>query len=123
MTIFAAALEVPDPAARAACLDRACGGDAALRGRVEALLAAHAGAGRFLEPDPAAIPADPTHLAPGATGAFDPEPRPATDLLTGAHAPDHVGMAVRAEGAPGPAARQVIAGRYTLVEVIGEGGM
>ena len=57
MTIFAEALERTDPAERAAYLDRACGGDADLRRRVEALLAAHAGAGRFLEPD--------------ATGALD----------------------------------------------------
>jgi hypothetical protein len=49
MTIFAEALEQPDPAARAAYLERACGGDAAVRQRVEALLAAHNGAGRFLE--------------------------------------------------------------------------
>ena len=55
MTIFAEALERTDPAARAAYLDGACEGDAALRRRVEALLAAHDGAGRFLEPDPAAM--------------------------------------------------------------------
>jgi hypothetical protein len=51
MTIFAEALERTDPAARAAYLDAACEGDSALRQRVEALLAAHDGAGRFLEPD------------------------------------------------------------------------
>ena len=51
MTIFAEALERTDPAARAAYLDIACRDDAALRRRVEALLAAHDGAGRFLEPD------------------------------------------------------------------------
>src|SRR5262245_36911223 len=51
MTIFGEALEQSDPAARAAYLDRACGADTALRQRVEALLAAHAGAGRFLEAD------------------------------------------------------------------------
>src|SRR6266704_1243124 len=46
-TIFAAALALP-PEQRAACLDQACGGDAALRHRVETLLKAHA-AGAFLE--------------------------------------------------------------------------
>ncbi len=51
MTIFAEALERTDPAARAAYLDSACRDDSALRRRVEALLAAHEGAGRFLEPD------------------------------------------------------------------------
>src|SRR5438105_14287115 len=50
-TIFAAALALP-PEERAACLDQACGGDTALRHRVEVLLNAHA-AGAFLE-EPAA---------------------------------------------------------------------
>src|SRR5262249_37431138 len=40
-TLFAAALEKPTPAERAAFLDEACAGDAALRRRVEALLASH----------------------------------------------------------------------------------
>jgi hypothetical protein len=61
VTIFAEALERSDPAERAAYLDRACGGNAVLRAQVEQLLAAHTGAGRFLEPDPA-----------GATGSFAP---------------------------------------------------
>jgi len=54
-TIFLEALDIPDPAARAAFLDRECGPDADLRRRVDELLAAHAAApGLFLEPaDPA----------------------------------------------------------------------
>src|SRR6266702_2330761 len=56
-TIFAAALALP-PEQRAACLDQACGGDAALRRRVEVLLNAHA-ASAFLE-EPAAPAAMPT---------------------------------------------------------------
>ncbi len=51
--IFLAALDCPTPAARAAYLASACGSDAALRARVESLLAAHAAAGRFLDPAPA----------------------------------------------------------------------
>ncbi len=51
MTVFAEALERTDPTARAAYLDSACRDDSTLRRRVEALLAAHEGAGRFLEPD------------------------------------------------------------------------
>ena len=47
-SLFAAALEKP-PAERAAYLERACAGDAALRRRVEALLRAHGRAGIFLE--------------------------------------------------------------------------
>jgi len=42
--IFQAAVEIPDPAKRQAYLSQACGADAALRARVEALLAAHAAA-------------------------------------------------------------------------------
>jgi WD40 repeat protein/serine/threonine protein kinase/tetratricopeptide (TPR) repeat protein len=119
MTIFAEALKQPDPPARAAYLDRACGGDAALRGRVEALLAAHAGAGRFLEPDAAARPEDPTHLPPDATAAYEPQPPHPTEQLTGAVHPDSGGASPPSE----PISSTVIAGRYTLVEIIGEGGM
>ena len=46
--IFLEAAELPDEAARAVYLDRACCGDAALRGRVEALLRSHDPAGSFL---------------------------------------------------------------------------
>src|SRR2546423_14817021 len=42
-TIFNQAMELPAPQERAAFLDGACGGDADLRQRVEALLAAHEG--------------------------------------------------------------------------------
>jgi Serine/threonine protein kinase len=49
--IFLAALDYTSPAERAAYLDAACGSDFALRARVESLLAAHAAAGRFLDPD------------------------------------------------------------------------
>ena len=47
-TILAAALEIADPVARRAYLDRACGGDVALRQEVESLLEANAAAGEFL---------------------------------------------------------------------------
>src|SRR5947209_6356526 len=49
MAIFNEALEEPSAAARAAYLDRACGGDPAIRARVETLLGAHDRAGGFLE--------------------------------------------------------------------------
>jgi WD40 repeat protein/serine/threonine protein kinase len=55
--LFAAALERPTPAERAAYLDGACGDDAALRARVEALLAAHEATGGALDVPPAGLPA------------------------------------------------------------------
>src|SRR4051794_36190415 len=95
MTIFNEGLDQPDDAAQAAYLDRACGEDAELRRRVEALLAAHRGAGGFVDLDPTDAPQDPTN-DPGRT----------RDQITG-------------DGKEG----MVIAGRYTLLEKIGEGGM
>src|SRR5690242_8075032 len=56
--IFARAVEASTPEARAAVLDEACGEDAALRRRVEALLASHDAAGSFLEPPAAAATAE-----------------------------------------------------------------
>src|SRR5262245_62992813 len=50
--IFCDALELASPAERAAYLDRACGGDADLRRRVERLLEAHAEAEGFLAAGP-----------------------------------------------------------------------
>ena len=47
------ALQLPDPAVRAAYLLRRCGGDPALRTEVESLLAAYSAGGSFLEPLPA----------------------------------------------------------------------
>ena len=68
MTVFAEALERTDPADRAAYLDGACAGDAALRRRVEALLAAHDGAGRFLEPDATGVSEPASAATQEATG-------------------------------------------------------
>ena len=44
-SLFLNASELADPAERAAYLERECGGDAELRARVEALLAADGGGG------------------------------------------------------------------------------
>jgi hypothetical protein len=48
-TVLCEAVEIADAAERAAYLDRACGPDAGLRQRVEALVAAHFKAGSFLD--------------------------------------------------------------------------
>src|SRR5438046_2591689 len=69
--IFAAALAKRSPQERAAYLDQACAGDAALRTRVEMLLAAHDRAGEFLESPPPAVA-----LTAGAADA--PAERPGT---------------------------------------------
>jgi serine/threonine protein kinase len=51
-TLFAEALERPDPRERAAFLDQACQDDPGLRQRIERLLAQHQHAGDFLESSP-----------------------------------------------------------------------
>lgn len=93
LTLFTAALEHAAGADRDAFLNEACAGDAALRARVEALLRAHEPKGRFLEPD-----ADSTSDGPSAA-----------PMAETAHLSTTTGS--------------VIAGRYKLLEEIGEGGM
>jgi serine/threonine protein kinase/tetratricopeptide (TPR) repeat protein len=94
-SLFLAASELADPAERAAYLDRECGGDAELRARVEALLQADDAA-----PLPPLSP-------PVATGTYLGD-KPAQTVDDG-DSTAQVGA--------------VIAGKYTLVEAIGEGGM
>ncbi|AWM36408.1 Serine/threonine-protein kinase PknB [Gemmata obscuriglobus] len=98
LDIFTGAVVLTDPAARAAFLDQACWANAALRARVESLLARHESADSFLEDSPADLLRD-APAAPTWRGGRKPAPDPAT--------------------APGA----VIAGRYALVRLIGEGGM
>ena len=100
--VFFAALE-KDPADRSAYLDAACAGRPELRARVDKLLAAHPKVGGFLEPPgTAGVPPATVTAAP----APDPDPDP-----TASHRP--------AGAAPGA----VVAGRYKLLQQIGEGGM
>jgi eukaryotic-like serine/threonine-protein kinase len=114
MTLFNEALERTDPALRAAYLDRVCGHDAELRRRLEELLSAHQAAGRFLLPDP--------QQTIDRTGTFQAENQ------TGEHAysdstDTYRTPTTRTERTTTNELGTVIAGRYTLVEVIGEGGM
>ena len=81
------------PADRPAYLAQACGADANLRAAVERLLAAHSEPASVLEPA-------------GITRPAAGSPLPVTD--------DHE---------PQPNAETVLAGRYKLLEPIGEGGM
>jgi WD40 repeat protein/serine/threonine protein kinase len=116
--VFLAALELADPAERAAYLDRACGGDAAFRRQVEALLAAHFRSGEFLDspavdrPREGALPDATATANLGPDGANVPAVPPAD---SGGVTADDRGLDERAG--------TVVAGKYTLVEVIGEGGM
>jgi hypothetical protein len=59
--LFAAVLEKPTLAERAAYLDGACGSDRALRARIEALLAAHEASGGVLDSPPSALPPTTDH--------------------------------------------------------------
>ncbi len=95
-SVFLAALDITDPAARLAYLNETCADAPALRQRVEELLAAHAGAANFMErPAPERDPPAPT-----------------------------VGVAV--SGPDSPLAwdtASLLAERYQLLAPIGEGGM
>jgi eukaryotic-like serine/threonine-protein kinase len=103
-SLFHEALAKP-AAVRAAFLDAACVDQPELRAAIEALLAAHEASGSLLDrpvPD----------LRRGATGEYSPPPDEA--LAHPVATPEHCPIV-------GPGI--VIAGRYTLIEKIGEGGM
>jgi serine/threonine protein kinase/tetratricopeptide (TPR) repeat protein len=94
--LFVAALDFHEPQARGAFLERECTGDAELRQRVEALLQAHDQPFAALDQPLAAVP----RANPVATGPQEASP-----------------------SAPAEKPGVVLAGRYKLLEPIGEGGM
>jgi serine/threonine protein kinase/Flp pilus assembly protein TadD len=94
--VFIAALQKDDPAERAAFLDQACAGDAALRERVGRLLRLHEEAGTFLE-------------RPAAGEAATGEPAP------GRWVGPEAGQAAEGPGS--------WVGPYKLLQLLGEGGM
>ena len=98
LELFVEALVIADPADRAAHLDRECRGNVALRQRIERLLAGNDRPSNPLDNPPIAADATRTHdgNGPSATADF-----PGKD--------EHVGS--------------VLAGRYKLLQPIGEGGM
>jgi len=94
-SLFLAASDLADPAERADYLDRECGGDTELRARVEALLRAN---------DAAPLP--PADAGDG-TSAYIPDRESQTE--------EH--------GDPTARVGSILAGKYKLIEEIGEGGM
>ncbi|HEV3438228.1 MAG TPA: tetratricopeptide repeat protein [Gemmata sp.] len=106
-SLFLAAATIDDPAARAALLAERCGSDVALLARVYALLAANEramankGTASYLADGPGADPDTVTADGPKA------DPEDATTDQPGQA--EHIGA--------------ILAGKYKLVEEIGEGGM
>jgi serine/threonine protein kinase len=91
--LFEKALDIPSPTDRAAFLDQACADQPELRRQVEQLLQAHENAGPFL---------DQPHRAAGAVG--------------------HTGI-YASSSSSAEVAGMIIAGKYKLLQRIGEGGM
>jgi serine/threonine-protein kinase len=113
-TLFHEALARP-PAERAAFLEAACAGQPQLRAAVDALLAAHERSRNVLDQPPQAL-----------GHSIDPAPPPERPPVTGAYTPESAAASPPAgttDYQPPVEPGVVIAGRYTLVEKIGEGGM
>ena len=130
LDLLTEALNRTDPAERATFLDQACAGNSELRRRLEELLAAHPHSGSPLD-RPLVAPARSTATADLPTrfatrehrsdGATETLARPDPDATTARESASHVPRAAMVS--TGEGIGTVIAGRYTLVEVIGEGGM
>jgi hypothetical protein len=110
-TIFMQALEHDASAQRSAYLDQACGGDAALRKRVEALLRSHEEAGAFLRKPV------PQRLAEGLAGGKVP------DRAQGEPPPGDGGEALDFLEPPGRPDSLGRLGHYEVIDVVGRGGM
>ncbi|MCI0358499.1 MAG: protein kinase [Planctomycetaceae bacterium] len=109
-SIFMAALEKSSLDERSAFLDAACGGDAALRQRVEALLNSHVDGGSFLEmpvPERLLEQMSSQNLQTHASSAGSGDHR---DVLAGLAPSDKLGSLGRL-------------GHYEVNQVVGQGGM
>jgi serine/threonine protein kinase len=101
--LFVAVLDLPDPQARQAFLERECASDADLRQRLEALLKAHENPASVLDRPLAAVGSEEA----AAMSSPAPANEPATTCYRG----------------PAEDVGSIISGRYKLLEQIGEGGM
>jgi serine/threonine protein kinase len=118
-TIFAAALELADPAEQAAYLSKACAADPEQRKRIEGLLAALERASGFLE-RPAVAPPEPGFTPTGTLRAPGARPDGPTRSANGDEAPPDCDLSFLA-----PAERPDAIGRiehYDVLEVLGRGG-
>jgi serine/threonine protein kinase len=97
--IFLSALDLSEPAARREFLDRTCGGDAALRATVEALLADADGAEDFFSKGKATLQKATADLAAGVP--------PVSEMLKAAVEDDQIGKRI---------------GPYKILQRLGEGG-
>src|SRR6516164_1093569 len=126
-SLFLAASDLSDRAERTAYLERECGGDAELRQRVVALLAAHDGGGRSVEGAATGTSQRTSPETQEATAAVDAATRLPSELATAEDRSDGadftIASAPRVDSPGRSGVAQVIAGRYTLREVLGEGGM
>jgi len=129
-TLFLNALEIADPLQRSAFLDRESGGDAELRQWVEALLAADSQGGSTSASDSQGtfVPISNETMDPAV--ADEANTHPSSELATAQYRPESADDADCSFADTSPDDRisrcvggQVIAGRYTLLQVIGEGGM
>ena len=102
--LFVAALELPDPKSRQAFLERECAADAELRQRLEALLKAHENPASVLERPLAAV--EPPVMSAAQECPAGPEPSE-----TGYYHD------------PSEEVGSIIAGKYKLLEALGQGGM
>ncbi len=113
--LFVAALDLPDPQAQQAFLERECGADAGLRQRLEILLKAHDDPASALDRPLAAIgPVDANAAQPQVAEAIPPrEECPAGPALG----------ETTSYRRPSEGVGSIIGGKYKLLETLGQGGM